>query len=106
VLYSYPGVIVVEGVDSDVDEFLRRIKVSRVRLLSVIWMAHEFAQALQWYALQVRYEESKATGESDRATLLSTLCDLRLGVLSGIESGDVKKPSNREVDSMSDLGAL
>lgn len=37
--YSYPGLIVVEGEESDVEEFTARIK------------------ALQWKALQIRCEE-------------------------------------------------
>lgn len=44
-LCSYPGVIVVEGEESDADEFVRRIK------------------ALQWQALQVRCEESEEVPE-------------------------------------------
>lgn len=84
---GYPGVIVVEGVRSEVDEFLRRVK------------------ALQWYALQVRYEESSLHEEVDESVVLRG-CALRKAVEANGPSSNSDKPHGYETNEMSELASI
>jgi hypothetical protein len=61
---GYPGMMFALGEASEVDEFVRRIKVRSDALLTRCSTSY-IPQRLQWYALQVRHD---AVLEDDEAT--------------------------------------
>ncbi|KAK9900307.1 hypothetical protein P389DRAFT_10611 [Cystobasidium minutum MCA 4210] len=83
---GYPGVMVFEGLEEDVDEFIKRIK------------------ALQWYALQVRYEETFEAQEDASETDVLASC----GLAKACQPSEKMRhrPFAHEVESMSDLSSL
>lgn len=67
---------------------------------------------MQWYALQVRHEEtmdyedapSTSSSVTERENqILASKCPLRLAVNYDVDKPDFSKPGGRETDSMSDL---
>lgn len=82
-VHSYPGVIVIEGEESDSDEFVRRIK------------------ALQWQALQVRCEE---TEEVQRQEGQENGNAVRKSMRLHLES-DGSKPVVHEVESLAQVSS-
>jgi len=86
---GYPGVIVVEGVEEQVDEFVHRIK------------------QLQWKALQVRSETlgpelTPPAGLDDKARTGWALRTAQLGKVLGEDKDE--RVCVKELDDMGDVG--
>jgi len=101
--------MVVEGLENDVDEFVHRIKVSLVcrrtgqerkgkRVLNFR------CKALQWYALQLRYEQTDA--KPIEGSEQDALQNCKLARVIEVSSDKRSKVASLEVHSMSDLSSL